>query len=149
MSKTEELRQLTVMFCDLVGSTRSVGIHSGPVVIAPLGSGAARELFAVGDTVNIAARLEGLAEPGTVIMSGATERLARGFVETVDLGTRTVAGVDEPVQVFRVLRPTDARKRVDAFEPAPLVARQAELALQGLRRRVVVPPSGVSPGVHR
>ena len=56
-----------------------VGIHTGVVVVSEMGAGGRRHSQAVGDTVNMAARLEKLAEPGTVVVSAATERVTRGY----------------------------------------------------------------------
>jgi class 3 adenylate cyclase len=86
-----ERRQLTVLFCDLADSTRlardqgvrlavRVGIHTGLVVVGEMGSGGWHEHLALGDTPNLAARLQGLAAPDTVVMSAATARLVQGVL---------------------------------------------------------------------
>jgi class 3 adenylate cyclase len=64
-----------------------VGIHTGPVVVGAMGGGAKSETLALGDTPNIAARIEGVAEPDAVVASGATLRLVPGMFATRDLGT--------------------------------------------------------------
>ena len=107
-----------------------VGIHTGPVVIGEMGEGASRETLALGDTTNIAARLERLAEPGQVVVSEATLRLAPGLFVTRDLGTPPLKGVKEPIHAYQVLQATGVRSRLDR-DPSmltPLVGRDQELA---------------------
>lgn len=79
-----------------------VGLNAGPVVLGNMGDGARIEFRAVGDTVNLAARLQSLAEPGTVLLSEDVHRLVEGSVEDTDLGTRSVKGKAEPVRVYRL-----------------------------------------------
>ncbi|MCH8112785.1 MAG: AAA family ATPase [Proteobacteria bacterium] len=76
-----------------------VGINTGPVVIGKMGDD---PRTALGDTVNIAARLEGLAEPGTVLLSDSTHRLVEGYADTTALGERKVKGKSQPIPVFRL-----------------------------------------------
>jgi len=107
-----------------------VGLNAGPVVLGRMGEGERIEFRAVGDTVNLAARLQSLAEPGTVLLSDDVHRLVEGYVEDADLGAREVKGKAEPVRVYRL----DAvRGGVDRFQRAlqrgltALVGREAEL----------------------
>jgi len=79
-----------------------VGVNAGPVVLGQMGDGERIEFRAVGDTVNLAARLQGLAEPGTVLLSEDVHRLVEGYVEDADLGARSVKGKAGPVHVFRL-----------------------------------------------
>ena len=111
-----------------------IGLHTGPVVVGEMGGGGRHEHLATGDTVNIAARLEGLAAPNTVVISGVTARLVRQAFGLEDLGRHALKGVTEPMPVFRVLRPleTPADEPVAAGVPF-LVGRDEELGL--LRRR--------------
>src|SRR4029450_11726175 len=81
-----------------------IGLHTGPVVVGEMGGGGRHEHLATGGTVNIAARLEGLAAPNTVVISGVTARLVRQAFGLEDLGRRALKGVTEPMPVFRVLR---------------------------------------------
>jgi class 3 adenylate cyclase len=83
--------------------TVRLGIHTGPVVVGEMGGGERHENLATGETVNIAARLEGLATPNTVLVSGVTERLVRGVFILEDLGAQELKGVAERMPVFRVL----------------------------------------------
>ena len=86
----------------------------------------------MGDTPNIAARLQGLAAPNTVVLSAATARLLHGVFALEDLGVQPLKGVAEPMAVCRVLGPEEPAS--DEAEPAParlpfLVGREAELGL--------------------
>lgn len=105
-----------------------IGIHTGPVVTGKIG---ARERLALGQTPNLAARLQGMAEPGTVVLSAASHRLVRGFFTFAPLGPQILKGITQPVEVYRVLQPTGVRS---AFELAitqgltPAVGRSQEIA---------------------
>ncbi len=108
-----------------------VGVHTGPVVVGRIGDDLRMDYTAVGDTTNLAARLQQLARPGSVVVSEATHRLVGGFFETRDLGDVAVKGHD-PVRAFEVLRPRGRRTRLDvAVERGltPLVGRSRELAI--------------------
>ena len=108
-----------------------IGIHTGPVVVGEMGSGARRETLALGATMNIAARIQGVAKPDAVVISGTTLRLVRGMFITQDLGTPQLAGIDEPISVHAVLQATSARSRLD-LDPnhlTPLIGRNLELSL--------------------
>jgi class 3 adenylate cyclase len=78
-----------------------VGIHTGPVVVGEMGGGGRHEHLATGDTVNIAARLEGLAAPNTVVISQVTARLVRQAVGLEDLGRHALKG--QPFQGVDIL----------------------------------------------
>src|SRR5712692_11445026 len=81
-----------------------IGIHTGPVVVGEIGSGDKREILALGETPNIAARLQALAEPDTVVLSSPTQRLVAGLFECQDLGPQTLKGTSTPPSVYRVVR---------------------------------------------
>src|SRR2546425_10334650 len=74
-----------------------IGIHTGLVVIGEMGSSGRQEQLALGETPNIASRIEGLAAPNTVAISDATYRLVQGYFECQDLGAQMLRGVAEPV----------------------------------------------------
>ncbi|HEY7490121.1 MAG TPA: adenylate/guanylate cyclase domain-containing protein [Candidatus Tectomicrobia bacterium] len=113
-----------------------VGIHTRLVVVGEMGSGGRHEHLALGDTPNLAARLQGLAAPDTVVMSAATARLVQGYFTCEDAGTQALKGMETPVHVYRVLGESTAQSRLDvagATGLTPLVGREAEVAL--LRER--------------
>jgi predicted ATPase len=114
-----------------------VGIGTGLVVVGdPLGQGAAQEQAVVGETPNLAARLQALAEPGTVVIGPSTRRLTAGLFDYEDLGAIEIKGFAAPVKASRVLRESGAESRFEAHhgpDLTPLVGRDEELAL--LQRR--------------
>jgi predicted ATPase/class 3 adenylate cyclase len=113
-----------------------IGIHTGLVVIGEIGSSAKREMLALGETPNIAARLQGLAEPDTVVISAATYRLVEGLFECQDRGPQALKGISTPVPVYRVLHESAAQSRFEVAVTTgltPLVGREHEMAL--LRER--------------
>jgi class 3 adenylate cyclase len=100
-----------------------VGINSGQAAVGPVGAGAPQEV-ALGDTPNVAARLQSLAEPGTIALGGGTaERLAQRFV-LEPIGEVSVKGRNEPVAAWRLLRARVAARETPAN---PLVGRDGEL----------------------
>jgi class 3 adenylate cyclase/tetratricopeptide (TPR) repeat protein len=113
-----------------------LGIHTGLVVVGEVGSGSRQEHLAMGDTPNMAARLQGLAAPDTVVISADTFRLVQGYFTSESLGTPTMRGVAAPVPVYRILGESGVQSRLDAVAPTrltPLVGREEEVAL--LQRR--------------
>ncbi|RWB66753.1 MAG: adenylate/guanylate cyclase domain-containing protein [Mesorhizobium sp.] len=109
-----------------------VGIATGLVVVGDLvGEGAAQEEAVVGDTPNLAARLQALAEPGAVIIADTTQRLIAGLFATADLGERLLKGFATPMRCQRVVGETATESRFEARHSvlAPLVGRDRELAL--------------------
>jgi class 3 adenylate cyclase len=79
-----------------------IGINSGPAVVGRVGAGGAARVTAIGDTVNLASRLQTLAEPGTVLLSDATNQLVEGLVATDFLGEYGIKGKSEAQRVFRL-----------------------------------------------
>lgn len=110
-----------------------VGVATGLVVVGDLiGQGASRERAVVGDTPNLAARLQAVAEAGAVVIAAGTRRLVGGLFECVDLGVVAVKGFAEPVRAYRVLGAGAAASRFDALHAGtltPLVGREAEVGL--------------------
>src|SRR5579872_6520396 len=110
-----------------------VGIGTGLVVVGDLvGSGQAQERGIVGETPNLAARLQGLAEPDMVVIADATRRLIGNLFELRDLGARELKGIAGAVQVWAALRPTSVEGRFEAFHTGDLtsfVGREEESEL--------------------
>ena len=101
-----------------------IGIATGLVVVGDLiGTGAAQEQAVVGETPNLAARLQALAEPGTVVIAASTQRLTSGLFEYRDLGTVSAKGFGDPVQVWQVTGASGVESRFEALRTAttPLV----------------------------
>jgi class 3 adenylate cyclase/predicted ATPase len=114
-----------------------VGIATGLVVVGDLvGSGDAQERGIVGETPNLAARLQGIAEPNTVVIAEGTRKLLGNLFELEDLDARNLKGISGPVRAWAALRPASVESRFEAFHATgltDLVGREEELEL--LRRR--------------
>src|SRR6266852_5181555 len=109
-----------------------LGIHTGLVVVGEVGSGTRQEQLALGDTPNIAARLQGIAAPHTLVISAATFALLGGFFACQPLGTPLLKGQAQPLVVYRVLYESMARSRLEAASRTgwtPLVGREQEIGL--------------------
>src|ERR1700751_2861043 len=110
-----------------------VGIATGLVVVGDLiGSGASQEQAIVGETPNLAARLQGLAEPNTVVIAENTRKLIGKLFELEDLGARNLKGISGPVRAWAALRESSAEGRFEAFHASgltELVGREEELDL--------------------
>jgi class 3 adenylate cyclase len=114
-----------------------VGIATGLVVVGDLiGSGASQEQAIVGETPNLAARLQGIAEPDSVVIAGSTRKLVGNLFELEDLGAQDLKGIAGQVSAWAVLRPSSVESRFDALHAGgltELVGREEELELM-LRR---------------
>jgi len=109
-----------------------LGIHTGLVVVGEMGGSGRQEQLALGETPNVAARLQGLAAPDTVVISAATFRLVWGYFTYDELGMHVLKGVAAPVQVYRILGESAAQSRLDVASATgltPLVGRDAEMTL--------------------
>jgi class 3 adenylate cyclase/ABC-type transport system involved in cytochrome c biogenesis ATPase subunit len=120
-----------------VGLQVRIGIATGLVVVGDLtGSGEAQERGVVGETPNLAARLQTLAQPDTVVIAPSTRRLTGGHFDYRELGAVALKGFDEPVSAWQVLAERAVESRFEAQHEiglAPLIGREEELEL--LRRR--------------
>jgi class 3 adenylate cyclase len=109
-----------------------IGIHTGLVVIGEIGSSEKREILALGETPNLAARLQGLAEPDTVVISASTQRLVAGLFECQNLGPQTLKGISTPLPVYWVVRESEAQSRFEVAVRSgltPLIGRDHEVGL--------------------
>ena len=108
------------------------GLNTGLVVVGSIGGDLRMDYTAVGDTTNVAARLQQAGEPGRVTISEATHRLVRGYFETRPLGEMHLKGKDEPVTAWDVLAARESRTRLDIEADrglTPFVGRGRELSL--------------------
>jgi TOMM system kinase/cyclase fusion protein len=113
-----------------------LGIHTGLVVVGDVGGGTRQEQLALGETPNLAARLQGMAAPNTVVISAATLPLLGGFFACQSLGPHLLKGFPQPIEVYQVLYESMARSRLEAAGSTsltPLVGREQEVGL--LRER--------------
>jgi class 3 adenylate cyclase/tetratricopeptide (TPR) repeat protein len=109
-----------------------LGIHTGLVVVGDVGDGARQEQLALGETPNLAARLQGIAAPNTLVISAATFQLLGGFFACQPLGTPPLKGLAQPLAVYRVLYESMARSRLEAVGSTgltPMVGREQEVGL--------------------
>ena len=110
-----------------------IGIATGIVVVGDLvGQGAAQEQAVIGETPNLAARLQGLAEPGSVVIAEATRRLLGREFELKEIGPQTLKGFDAPVPAWAVLREAENISRFEASRSqgmTPFVGREHEMML--------------------
>ncbi len=110
-----------------------LGIHTGLVVAGDIDDATQRleSMAIIGDTPNIAARLQSIAEPNALVISAETHRLIAGFFECQELGAHTLKGISEPVTVYQVFHESTARSRLDVAEISgltPLTGRAHEVA---------------------
>src|SRR5262249_30126134 len=110
-----------------------IGVATGMVVVGDLlGSGGAQEHDIVGETPNLAARLQGIADPNMVVIAEAARRLIGSLFELRDLGPKDLKGIARPVESFAVLRASSVESRFEAMHPGvltALVGREEELEL--------------------
>jgi class 3 adenylate cyclase/tetratricopeptide (TPR) repeat protein len=110
-----------------------VGIHTGLVVVGDIPGGPRRDMTTVvGETPNLAARIQQVALPGTVVISAATNRLVHGLFICQDLDAQALKGISEPVRLYRVLGEKEVRSRFEVATSGgltPFVGRDAEMEL--------------------
>jgi class 3 adenylate cyclase/tetratricopeptide (TPR) repeat protein len=108
-----------------------IGIHTGPVVVGTVGNDLKMDYTAIGDTTNLAARLEAAANPGTILVSDATYRLVRGFFTVRAVGPLDLKGKSDPVTAYEVHAPLSSATPMGVAVDrglTPLVGRTEELA---------------------
>jgi class 3 adenylate cyclase/predicted ATPase len=109
-----------------------IGIHTGLVMVGDIGAGEHTERLALGDTPNIAARVQGKAEPDTVVISRDTFRLVQGYFSCEELGVHDLKGVPRPLALYLVQGESEAQSRFEGSVQkglTPLVGREEELEL--------------------
>ncbi|MGH7129096.1 MAG: adenylate/guanylate cyclase domain-containing protein, partial [Planctomycetaceae bacterium] len=109
-----------------------VGLHTGPVIVGKISDDLDMDYTAIGDTVNLAARMEKAADPGSVYLTGTTYRAISDYVDCEPVGELAVKGKAEPVACYRAVRPKPMRTRFEAAAErglTPLAGRGHELGL--------------------
>jgi class 3 adenylate cyclase/tetratricopeptide (TPR) repeat protein len=109
-----------------------IGIHSGPVIFGSIGDRLPMDHTVIGDTANVAARLQQAADPGTILLSEATRLLAEGFARVEPVGPLTLKGKAEPILGYRLLGVSHRRAGLRESSPARMagfVNRESELAI--------------------
>ncbi len=91
-----------------------IGLNSGPVIVGSIGDDLRMDYTAVGDTTNLAARMESMAKPGAVLVSPHAHRLAKDFFEFQSLGRAEVKGKEEPQETFELIKPSEIGTRIEA-----------------------------------
>src|SRR4029453_10405960 len=116
LGMVEAIRQLNTRLARERGVSLAVrlGIHTGQVVVGEIGVGAKHEQLALGETPNLAARLQGIAAPDTLVISAATSQLLGGFFACQPLGTQLLKGFAQPLEVYQVRYESMARSRLEA-----------------------------------
>ena len=109
-----------------------IGIHTGLVVVGEMGGGQRQEQLALGETPNLAARIQGQAEPDEVVISATTYRLVEGLFACEDRGQPELKGVTTPLTLYRVVKEEEAQSRFQVVVRkglTPLVGREHEYGL--------------------
>jgi class 3 adenylate cyclase/tetratricopeptide (TPR) repeat protein len=108
-----------------------IGINSGPVVVGSIGDDLRMDYTAIGNTTNLASRMETMAEPGTILVSASTHRLARDFFQFESIGSVRIKGLTEPQEAYRLVKIGDVGTRIAASVAkglTPFVGRKNSMA---------------------
>ncbi|MBW2115470.1 MAG: AAA family ATPase [Deltaproteobacteria bacterium] len=127
-----------------------IGLNSGTVVVGSIGDDLRMDYTAIGDTTNLASRLETLAAPGTILVSASTQKLARDFFEFKSLGKIEIKGKTEKQEAFQLIKPSAVETRISASIVKGLtrfVGRKSSLAVLKEPFEKVVTGSGQVVGV--
>ncbi|MGB5056345.1 MAG: adenylate/guanylate cyclase domain-containing protein, partial [Nitrospirales bacterium] len=116
--------------CDVQLSLR-IGIHTGLVVVGEMGRSGWLQTVALGETLNVASRIQSLTAPNTIVISEATLNLVKGFFTIQALGEHNLKGITQPIKLWRVLKKSGMQSRFEAAgrRLAPLVGRENEVEL--------------------
>lgn len=109
-----------------------VGLHTGEAVVGELGPSGSYQLLAVGENVNLAARIQGAAAPDTVVASLSTAKLIEGHFQLEALDLQSLKGFDEMIGLFRIVAATGARTKLEAAarrQLTPRIGREKEMAM--------------------
>ncbi len=131
---------------DAVSVQIRVGLHSGEVVVRSIGNDLRMDYTAVGQTTHLAARMEQLATPGSILLTGDTLRLVEGYVQVAPLGPINVKGLSEPVEAYELTGAGLARTRLQAAVIRGLsrfVGRDAESSSPTSRARWSCSPTAI------
>ena len=117
--------------CDIDFKMR-IGLNSGPVVVGAIGDDLRMDYTAIGDTINLASRMQSAAQPGAIFVSGHTQRLVRDFFAFSSLGRLPMKGKEEPQDAYILLSPTEVKTRIEASAASGLtrfVGRAKEMEI--------------------
>jgi class 3 adenylate cyclase/predicted ATPase len=109
-----------------------LGIHTGLVVVGEMGGAGRQEQLALGETPNVASRIQGIAEADTLVISSSTYHLIQGYFECQALGEQTLRGISQPISIYQVLQESGVQSRLDVASTrglTPLVGREQEVRL--------------------
>jgi class 3 adenylate cyclase/tetratricopeptide (TPR) repeat protein len=127
-----------------------IGVHTGPVVFGPVADRLRMDYTVIGDTANVAARLQGAAEPGTILISEATRLLSQGYTRVEQVGPLTLKGKAEPLTAYRLLDVSRRRSGLrESASPstARFVDRESEMAILNSILRQVESGRGQAVGL--